>query len=47
VGLVVVETPNAKGKIERTISAGTCGTKFNNLVNFGGYPHVPLPETAF
>jgi hypothetical protein len=25
----------------------TCGTsKFNNLVNFGGFPYVPVPETA-
>lgn len=24
----------------------TCATKFNNLVNFEGFPYVPTPETA-
>jgi uncharacterized phage protein (TIGR02218 family) len=24
----------------------TCTTKFSNLVNFGGFPYVPVPETA-
>ena len=24
----------------------TCTAKFNNLVNFGGFPYVPAPETA-
>lgn len=24
----------------------TCKNKFNNLVNFRGYPYVPVPETA-
>ena len=24
----------------------TCGTKFNNLVNFRGFPFVPVPETV-
>jgi len=24
----------------------TCLSKFNNLVNFGGHPYVPLPETV-
>lgn len=25
---------------------GTCQTKFSNLANFGGFPYVPVPETA-
>lgn len=25
----------------------TCTNKFSNLVNFGGAPYVPVPETAF
>lgn len=25
---------------------GTCTNKFNNLANFGGFPYVPVPETA-
>jgi uncharacterized phage protein (TIGR02218 family) len=24
----------------------TCLNKFNNLINFGGFPYVPVPETA-
>ena len=24
----------------------TCTSKFNNLANFGGFPYVPVPETA-
>jgi uncharacterized phage protein (TIGR02218 family) len=24
----------------------TCNTKFSNLINFGGEPYVPVPETA-
>ena len=24
----------------------TCASKFNNLANFGGFPYVPVPETA-
>ena len=24
----------------------TCRSKFNNVVNFGGFPFIPLPETA-
>src|SRR5258708_10127577 len=24
----------------------TCTNKFNNLANFGGFPYVPVPETA-
>jgi hypothetical protein len=24
----------------------TCTSKFNNLVNFGGFPYVPVPEAA-
>jgi uncharacterized phage protein (TIGR02218 family) len=24
----------------------TCQNKFNNLANFGGFPYVPVPETA-
>lgn len=24
----------------------TCRTKFNNLAHFGGFPYVPVPETA-
>ena len=24
----------------------TCTTKFSNVVNFGGFPYVPVPETA-
>jgi uncharacterized phage protein (TIGR02218 family) len=24
----------------------TCAAKFSNLVNFGGFPYVPVPETA-
>lgn len=24
----------------------TCQTKFSNLANFGGFPYVPVPETA-
>lgn len=24
----------------------TCQTKFNNLAHFGGFPYVPVPETA-
>ncbi len=24
----------------------TCANKFNNLANFGGFPYVPVPETA-
>lgn len=24
----------------------TCGAKFNNLINFRGFPYVPIPETA-
>lgn len=24
----------------------TCQTKFNNLIHFGGWPYVPVPETA-
>lgn len=25
----------------------TCNSKFSNLINFGGMPYVPVPETAF
>jgi hypothetical protein len=28
------------------VTDGTCTTKFNNWVNFRGFPHVPPPETA-
>jgi uncharacterized phage protein (TIGR02218 family) len=24
----------------------TCASKFSNLANFGGFPYVPVPETA-
>jgi uncharacterized phage protein (TIGR02218 family) len=24
----------------------TCTSKFSNLINFGGFPYVPSPETA-
>jgi uncharacterized phage protein (TIGR02218 family) len=24
----------------------TCTSRFNNLANFGGFPYVPVPETA-
>lgn len=25
----------------------TCDTKYGNLVNFGGFPYIPVPETAY
>jgi hypothetical protein len=25
----------------------TCSGKFSNLVNFGGSPYIPVPETSF
>jgi uncharacterized phage protein (TIGR02218 family) len=27
-------------------SAATCTTRFSNIVNFKGFPFVPVPETA-
>ncbi len=36
-----------------TVSAGcdkqqsTCSSKFSNVLNFGGFPYIPTPETAY
>ena len=51
--LVVVPLPAVPGVGDTfTIYPGcdktqaTCSTKFSNLANFGGFPYVPVPETA-